>query len=658
MIKRIILICAIILSVATGAFAQNSCPGFIEEGYTATATQELFGNQECINYGTIRGGDQDNGVIFYGHDNLFINEGTIYAIEKGITIPAFVDFAEIDETFNRVINNGLITNELDYGESFFYGIFTGPRNPVHIINNGQIIAFGADVHGISVHDDSFIINNGDIFLSDLEGVSIVDPDKTHSTIGLYGVNRDHVTNMGHVRVIGSQWSLAYGNYYGDDATLINGGILEAQPFDGIMNWNDVWEGNNDPFAIWIGSWLTHVDKPKPSENFKIYLLPTSIIMGKIGLGASHVDPTENDGNPLTNDHTLDISNGLSVALTFEKIIWENGRGFIPGNIESNGALVSVNYDDFMVATVDTTLFSVVDEIAIDLSNNIKNSLYSHIYHDRKTRQAWGSTFGGYRDQPGNSPNFDTKIYNAGIIGGMDWSDGAGVQYGLYMGGTYNKVNHQLGNQSLEVQGGYTGGYLTHKMDAFTFGIIGSVGLLDHDGERNVANNQNMETGIDEVEADYLGTFFMSEISVSMAIPIIPGFLINPSFHLGYSGILTESFKETGSIDNFQVDNRNIVNFNARAQVEAYFKIDKSVFWGKAGIQVIKRVGGSSVSGSLVGTNFDFDLGAKKMTFEGILGGGWDYKISETITLTGKTEALFVNDGSIAANGGLSIKWSF
>lgn len=642
MIKKIIFISTIILSMATGAFAQNQCP-YIAEGAFQNYTQYMVGDQECINYGTIA--DAARNIAYPalemgGDNNLFTNEGNIYGFDNGVKIWGW---------YNTLINNGLITNEPVQG-GWFLAISDTQQHFSHVTNNGQIITYGRNSRGISLFEDNTIVNNGDIFVYDLLGES------SYGSAGLQGIgvaNRNLITNMGHIKAVGGQWAGAFMAWHSFDNTLINGGTIEAQSFDGDYEFNDHWLDNDDPVAIYLQS----VGPAFLSSNFKLVLLPTSIIMGKISFGASSLDPSDNDGNPYTNDFTLEIANGLSTVLTFERKTLFQQDGYLPGTIESNGALSSVNYDNFHVGVVDTTILSVVDEIVLDLSNNIKNSLYSHIYSDRK-KNLWGSAFGGYRNQPGDLPSLDTKIYNGGLMGGMDWSSDSGLEYGFFIGGTYNKVDHEYGTQNLKVKGGFGGGYLIKQIKGFTFGLMGSAGILDHESERNVANNQNMETGLDKARADYLGTFFNAEISIARVFQVSPRFILTPSFHIGYAGDFTQSFSESGSLDDFQVDGRKIGLLNGRAQVEAHFKIKSLTLWGKTGIEGFERYGVSSVKGSLVGNNIDFDLGARERTYAAIAGIGWNYNITETLTFTGKNEASFINDGSIAVNGSVGLIWSY
>ena len=313
-------------------------------------------------------------------------------------------------------------------------------------------------------------------------------------------------------------------------------------------------------------------------NPNLTLLPGSVIQGDLDLSGG-------------GTRTLNVGNGLSVALTFitpPDVINTFGAPFVQlGN---------------QVAVVDPTALSQQDEMLVDLTSGIFNSIHARLsgagggasnsfagmslgagslmqlgsakMHlgtkdfsptaTRDTGGIWAQAFGGLRNDDASRPavGSDTEYY--GGIAGIDGWLMPGVRVGAFGGGSQAELEVDFNSQDLDADSYFGGAYASLIQNGFFAHLMLTAGETEYDSTRRVANNL-APGGIELARASYDGTFISPELTVGTTMSF-GGFALEPSARVRYAHLSVDGYAETGASDNFSVGSRDVELWLGRLQL--------------------------------------------------------------------------------------------
>jgi outer membrane autotransporter protein len=381
--------------------------------------------------------------------------------------------------------------------------------------------------------------------------------------------------------------------------------------------------------------------------------------------------------------TLNVGNGLSVALTFAE-----GTGIdvdpagVPTTINTFGAPYAVSGNQVVV--VDPTSLAMQDEVVTDLTNNISNAVFQAIgaartgagagpggpqpmflsSHDgisgspETALRYWGKAFGSRREQDGDSPSVDAEHWIIGTVSGVDAAISANTRAGGFLGGSTGEVDVAYDSQETEIDSFFGGLYVGSQMGAVSLDFAVMGGWTDNELERKVANNV-VAGGIQTAAADYDGYFIAPEVAVGVET----GIGLVPSARLRYVNYQLDGYRESGAAGNFTVADREIEILQGRFQIaapivtagedSAYTRIEPY-----AGVEFRSVLSGDNVDAVLLGQSLSFDPGGDDDVtsfFAGLTGSA---RIAGNIELFGNVEANFEDEGSYRFGGNVGAKVTF
>ena len=408
-------------------------------------------------------GFDPNGYNNPNNNNLTINVAPGAQVNNGGANQA-INARGDDHTF---INNGSITSTVNDG------VRLDLRN--NVTNNGSIIG---NRFGLNVNDDNVIVNNG--FISG------------QTRAGLKARFRNTIINTGLIQ--GDQ-----GVNNSGSLTLTNSGTI-------------------------IGTGGTAIRFGNGAGTLN--LQPGSNIQGAITFG--------------NGTDTLNVANGLSIVNTF-------GGG--PEILNTNGAPF-VRIGD-QIAVLDPTMFSASDEVITDITNGIHNAVHGRLGRFARGGfpvvtsssalgagrtslggngsakgdatpystglQGWAHAFGGYRNHEGNGPSVDTQHLTGGLVTGADKLIARSTVAGVFIGGSITNVEHLHDAQEEDVNSLFVGLYASMGAGSYTFDMMLTGGITEHDRERQVANNL-AAGGVQNATGDFDGAFISPEIALSHSTP--------------------------------------------------------------------------------------------------------------------------------------------
>ncbi|WP_159436580.1 autotransporter outer membrane beta-barrel domain-containing protein [Pseudovibrio sp. Tun.PSC04-5.I4] len=261
---------------------------------------------------------------------------------------------------------------------------------------------------------------------------------------------------------------------------------------------------------------------------------------------------------------------------------------------------------------------------------------------------------------GTSPTLDTTHGSIGSLFGVDWSNPDGSLYGFYGGAGIGQVKVAVDNgHKTSTKNFYVGAYSLRDMHTGTYGFNVTGGLINLDSQRSVADS-SVASGLSTAQADYKGWFIAPTLSYSKDHKLGENTLIS-KLSIGYQGLYTEGYSETGSNANVSVNARNIHQVTARGELalqkEKVFSsgtvLNFAPFMGAEGRI---GVGADNITASLLGNTATFNPGDDKSVGRGFAGAKFTAAMSNTKSLFGKVEGSWDtnNTKSISANLGFSI----
>lgn len=507
-----------------------------------------------------------------------------------------------------VTNSGSITSALgeavtlgSNGSVFNSGLIeTGDEQAVDmnagvLVNSGTIRSTGA-----GANDTGLEINGG------LTVATVTNSGLIQGAEGIEADNQVVITNSGSI--VGTNFDAM--DLSADDDTLI---MLPGGQIQGLADFNGgvdtlIFDGpQNVAFFV---------------EDLEIISAQNAAVFGASASGAvAAVDPTAVDGQERAFS---DLIGGLQGA---------TGRRF--GALGANGAGAGA-----AAPTTGSGLTQASFTIAPDPSFQ---------------RAVWGEGFAGLRNRDGDAARIESDhTYFGGLVGYRFPAFGGSAD--IFAGGAHSRfdtTDFAAGGfgQEIDADSGFVGAQIAFDLGAVTVGGALIVGVSEFDSDRTLSFNGAQEVA----EGDYTGVFVAPELRAVSEIEAA-GLRLQPSLALGYTGLFTESYTETGSSANLSVDDQANHIFRARAQLAMPFRVTETE---AGGLDLSPRIAveglgyvGDEADASLFGATSTLDDGSDDAVVRGIVGA------QARLYASGGAEALLDVEGGYDSDEGESVDGRF
>jgi uncharacterized protein with beta-barrel porin domain len=244
--------------------------------------------------------------------------------------------------------------------------------------------------------------------------------------------------------------------------------------------------------------------------------------------------------------------------------------------------------------------------------------------------------------------------------GADRDLDATTRLGVFAGGGFGTVDAEYGSQELDMAHGFAGVYSSHEFGRSFVDLSVLAGYADFSSIRDVTNN-TVAGGIERASADYDALFLAPEIQVGGFVDA--GMTLLPRASLRYAGLYTDSYTETGSAQNLEVDENALHVLSARAELGVPLTVED----GRAAItQILPRAGvearaafGDELDLVLLGQDMSVEPGGKDSAVGGFFGVQVLHESgSRRSALFADVEAAYGTDQAFGAKGRVGYQFRF
>ena len=439
---------------------------------------------------------------------------------------------------------------------------------------------------------------------------------------------------------------------GGNAIAVNSGVVSNSGVGSIAFQTSAWSGGN---ATTINSGT--VSNPGQTaiqldgNNTTLTILPGSFIVGGIKLGGA--------------SNTVNIRE-RNVDLTFDSLAHANVTGTVPYVVSGN-----------RIVSVDPTSFGFTDRALMDFTHALSGFLSSAPagepsgFKDGNAASftgangvtAWAKGFYGQRVQPAEGIALRGVTGLSGGAMGFDGSALLDLRIGAFAGGgaISSSIASNAGSAKSDI--GFGGLYGRYNAGAAFLDAALTVGGLSNSTVRANINNNMAANGPETAKASFGGWFAEPEAALGYRYVLQDGWSLTPALKLRYLRAGIDGYTETGSAANLTVGARVPQDLEERAELTLArtLKFDSGTdlhVSAHGGVLGLERVGGTAVSGTLLGQGLGFAAPGKDSVAGGYGGLDLDLRIGEQLSLFGAGEYTATNDqGSlVTAKGGL--RWRF
>ncbi len=275
---------------------------------------------------------------------------------------------------------------------------------------------------------------------------------------------------------------------------------------------------------------------------------------------------------------------------------------------------------------------------------------------------WGRGFGGHRSQPASGVLLGaTTDYYGGLVGG-DGRVSPSLRVGAFLGGGSIDTQVNLGMDHDTSTIAFGGLFARKDFGASFLALAVQAGHSWNDEARTI-NNNLAPNGIETAKASFGGWFIAPEVTLGHAfeMPTTDGsFTLTPSVRLRYLHANFDGYTESGSTANLTVGARALDDFEERAQLKA--TMTHALASGKVlttevhgGVLGSQRVGGSTVSATLLSQAISFATPGAKTVWGGYAGAGLALHMGRTtVSLSGEFTHYSDDSNVLAAEAGVSL----
>jgi outer membrane autotransporter protein len=187
-------------------------------------------------------------------------------------------------------------------------------------------------------------------------------------------------------------------------------------------------------------------------------------------------------------------------------------------------------------------------------------------------------------------------------------------------------------------------------------LSASFGVLDMTSRRQVADNM-VDGGVNTAEASSLGRFLSPALTAGTHVALGEQ-VLTPSATLRYTQLDLDGYAESGATDDFAIDARTASELALRAQLALtlapMLTEGGEIVWSfRAGADASRRDG--MVTAMPLGEEISFEAGSAGDIFGALVGANLDYRIGESVNLSGDVEYTLdtAGSGTVTARASLS-----
>ncbi|KLN61853.1 hypothetical protein WH96_06090 [Kiloniella spongiae] len=611
---------------------------------------------------------------------LLSTDGDVGIVEQGgaISTVGNTNYAIRSDANNAIISSsGTLTTTGDNS----FGIFSRGTN-ANVTNAGSISTQGAATYGIVTNNlNTTISNSGSISTTGniADGIlsvgnntvinnsgSITTTNGNSSGINTTGTNAV-INNTGTITTTNGS---AHGIFsQGTGATITNAGTIDVTGAgsDAISI-----SGNNTTVVLTTGSNINGDIDFRASTGGKVKL--QNVVVPPSTGGGIAVKKVPIAVPNIVGTHTLETAQSIASGDIGNSVL-----------VENNDTIAIISPDIFARADLAIT------QVAINSDNLVHNHLFqTHMNKDEGTpiglqiadaeillsdfpelaeafersnepTTAWVEGFGSYQERPRHNDASFSQTRSGGVLGGIDLpTTERGYTFGVFGGGFIAQL--ELGEKKfrdIKSNGVIAGGYASTKVNDLNIDIQLTTGISFNESERKVSS--------DVASADYNSYFISPSLTVSKTTFHEWGVLV-PSLTFRYNGQYTESYKETGSIADHNVEDQYSNILGGRAMLKAELNdiqtrngILKSAV--RAGIDGRSTIGDRSTDLTVLGNDITINQKGSDQVIDGIAGLNFSYTLDNGAEFYIDSEIkLGLNNDNTTDNFGTSLRtglrWNF
>lgn len=576
--------------------------------------------------------DSEHGVDATGAANtITTNNGSITTNISGAS-----GIFGSDSDNMTVTNNGSVTTSAIGGDAA-YGIYIMISDDSKVINNGAVTTLGEASDGISIEDsegssienygtvvadglysyalssnysdNSLIMNAGSVVARGQYGIGMTTGDSSGSTI----INRGSVTTEGYYVFAVDVWNST-------GATVANSGsiLTTGEGGFGIIN-----EMSDDTRITSTGTIRT-----TGIDGYGIYSYDSTGVSvtnsGSIVSERSYAIVLDDGDTVLNLSTTGFIGGGIQFQQTAtvniitarsNSVLWDLSDGSMIG---ADPASISGNAPWFYNST--TKQFATYDASAfagsLDILGDMTDLLSSVGRATRAKDGLWMTGFGGAFNHDGDGVvSFDRDIRQYGVALGYSGQMDDGTRWRVMGGYLRSEMDiDAIRSSSFEIDGNnwFVGGNGARDFGALTIDAGFTAGRTNDSSKRfindNLALTNGLTLGESWAKASYSSRFIAPEIGVSATFGQTEGWSVTPGARVRYASQWVNSFTETGSSANANVDERALGLLVASAEVAVAKSFAHGSAYTRLGYQSRRSTGDSSATVTVINTTNSIGLG--------------------------------------------------
>ncbi|WP_256807220.1 autotransporter domain-containing protein [Bradyrhizobium sp. Bra64] len=539
----------------------------------------------------------------------------------------------------NVTNSGTISAT---GGMFGNAIVAG-RN-ANITNSGTIFGSGGtSAAGISATAAANVVNSGLVSAFSLGGSA-------------YGVlaSSGTVTNSGTITATGFS---GYGIRIFNTAQVTNSGTIfgntAALQFGGSPDSLTVLPGSRIIGAINLGGGGDTVNFRGGNHNLTFDTLAGATVTGTTPFAVSGNQAAAVDLTPFaSNWRTLtDFTRGVADALP----VFSGSPGGGAAPLAFAGPDGASRFDDAFAAIPGLTS-AYAGEAAVFKAPAMR-------YADGTT--VWTRGFAGQRIQQQDGVLLRTaNLFYGGMLGG-DWQTRPDLRVGAFLGGGKTRTSIDLNQGALDSDLFFGGAYARYDIgQTFLHGAVQAGG--SRNASARTVNNNLVAGGLETATASYNGWYVSPEATIGQRIGLgqlaDAAYTLTPSFRLRYLYGAFDGYTEAGTTAPLTLGSQTVSTLEERGEA----KLTRSVSFTPgdvlsasltAGLLGTQRVGGSTISASLLGQAIPFATPGQASVWGGFGGAGLEWR-SRSVTLYSAAEYLALSDRSNVVSGRAGLRVAF
>ena len=621
--------------VTTQATVNNSGTIFAQSGgFAILSNLSDSGRLDVVNSGTIFG--DGSGIGIEAPIVNLTNTGTIQTGSDSITARTgnIQNFGSIQSSASGInlLDNGTISNSGSLSGSVGVSVATAT-----ITNSGVIQGTSPSGFGIAAFNSANVFNTGSI--SGNGGILAVGSNNIGSVI----------TNAG--TIAGTGGTAIKLSPAADTLTLLSGsriiGLIDMGGGADTININ----------AVFPVSRVSSLTTLLPVDTILQNVINFTGTLNVAPVGTAPNMPSVTSQTQLATLDPTAFGQADRALMNFTGGVSSLVQGRLGGTAANNSGVQVVSFAPTGASGRTNEAFAAISAMGYAAERS-RPLAHPFTYADAPYN-VWTSGFGGTSTQKGD----DTMLRSvasagAGVIG-VDRQVRPDLLIGAFAGGGTGRLSVELNSQSVDtdfVTGGFYGRFdwVSHFLD---FTLQG--GATVNKSKRLVLNDF-VPGGSETATASYDGWYISPEVAYGRRYYFANGYTLTPLGRIRYLAGTFDGYNETGSAQSLVVGRRTLHDLEERAEVE----LSKITGVGAGsfrtsvhgGLIALQRLGNPTINTVLIGQDLSFTTPGSASTAGVAAGAGFDFRVTDRMSLFGAFEATLMSDHTrtAAAKAGLKV----